>query len=150
MKILARNKEANFNYKIEDTVEAGIVLKGHEVKSAKAGNVSLKGSYVSVRGGEAFLVNAHVSPYQKASQLEGYDPTQDRKLLLKREQLARLIGKSKEQGLALVPLDLHTQRGLVKVAIGIGRGKKKHDKRESIKKREADRKIQRAVRQSRQ
>jgi len=145
-KILATNKEAYFNYKIEHKLEAGMVLSGQEVKSAKQGNVSLKGSYVTVRNGEAFLVHAHISAYERASDLSGYDPTQERKLLLKKAEIVSLIGKYKEQGMGLVPVDLHTKKGLVKLTIGIGRGKKKYDKRESIKKRDADRKIKRALR----
>ena len=148
-KVLARNKQAGFNYSIEHKIEAGIVLTGQEVKSAKKGNVSLKGSYVTVRDGEVFLVNAHISPYAMAGDLKGYNPTQDRKLLLKKEEISGLIGKYKEQGMGLFPLDIHTKKGYVKLLIGIGRGKKKYDKRQSIKKREADRKIKRALRQRR-
>lgn len=148
-KVLARNKQAGYNYKIEHKLEAGIVLTGQEVKSAKMGNVSLKGSYVTVRNEEVFLINAHISPYAMAHDLKGYEPTQERKLLLKKQEITSLIGKYKEQGMALFPLDMHTRRGLVKLTIGIGRGKKKYDKRDSIKKRETDRKIKRALRSRR-
>ena len=146
MKVLARNKDAHFNYSIEHELEAGIVLSGHEVKSAKHGDVSLKGAHVTIHGNEAFLVNAHISAYKYAGEIPGYEPTRSRKLLLKRQETAGLIGKFKEQGMAVVPLELYEKRGLVKVKLGIGRGKKKYDKRESIKKKESDRKISRAIR----
>jgi len=145
-KVLAKNRQAGFNYEIEHRIEAGMVLSGQEVKSAKAGNISLKGAYVTVRDGEVFLVNAHISPYQMAGPLPDYNPTQDRKLLLKRDEIKNLIGKYKEQGMGLFPLEMRTKKGLVKLIVGIGRGKKKYDKRASIKKRDTDRKIKRALR----
>ena len=146
MGILAKNKEAYFNYEIEDSLEAGIQLLGHEVKSAKSGNVSLKGAHVTVYGSEAMLVNAHIAPYKYAGELAGYDPTRSRKLLLKRKEIDSIIGKYKIAGYAIVPLELYTKKGLIKVKLGIGRGKKKWDKRDVIKKKEADRKIGRAIR----
>jgi SsrA-binding protein len=149
MTVLAKNKQAYFDYNIEDHLEAGIALTGQEVKSVKKGDVSLKGAHVTIHGNEAFLINAHISPYKYAGDLVGYDPTRSRKLLLNRHEISGLIGKYKEQGMAVVPLEFFTKHGLVKVQIGIGRGKKKHDKRETIKKREQDREIQRAVRSRR-
>lgn len=149
MTVLAKNKQAYFDYNIEDQLEAGIVLSGQEVKSVKKGDVSLKGAHVTIHGDEAFLVNAHISPYQYAGQLVGYEPARSRKLLLKRSEISSLFGKYKEQGLAVVPLEFFTKRGLVKVRVGIGRGKKKQDKRETIKKREQDREIRRAIRSRR-
>lgn len=146
MGILAKNKEAFFNYTIEQTLEAGIVLAGHEVKSVKRGDVSLKGAHVVIHGNEAMLVNAHISAYKYAGELKGYEPTRSRKLLLNKKEISGLIGKAKEQGMAVVPLEFYAKRGLVKVKLGIGRGKKKYDKRESIKRREDERKIMRAVR----
>lgn len=146
MKVLAKNKEAFFNYAIEQELEAGVVLLGHEVKSVKNGTLSLKGAHVTIRGHEAWLVNAHISPYKYAGELPGYDPTRSRKLLLNRKEISGLIGKAKVQGMAVVPLEVYAKRGLVKIRLGIGRGKKKYDKRESIKRREADRKISRAIR----
>ena len=146
MTILAKNKEIYFNYEIEDSLEAGIQLLGHEVKSAKSGNVSLKGAHVTVHGSEAMLVNAHIAPYKYAGELAGYDPTRSRKLLLKRKEIDSIIGKYKIAGYAIVPLELYTKKGLIKVKLGIGRGKKKWDKRDVIKKKEADRKIGRAIR----
>lgn len=146
MGILAKNKEAYFNYEIEETLEAGISLLGHEVKSIKSGQVSLKGAHVTIHGSEALLVNAHISPYKYAGELKGYEPTRSRKLLLKRKEIDSIIGKYKIAGYAVVPLELYTKKGLVKVKLGIGRGKKKHDKREVIRKREDERKIARAIR----
>lgn len=146
MSVLAKNREAFFDYTIEHTLEAGIVLEGHEVKAIKTGTVSLKGAHVMIRGNEAWLLNMHVSAYKHAGELKGYDPTRSRKLLLNKKEISGLIGKSKEQGMAVVPLEVYEKRGLVKVKLGIGRGKKKFDKRESIKRREDDRKIGRAIR----
>ncbi|MDP3741282.1 MAG: SsrA-binding protein SmpB [bacterium] len=146
MRILAKNKEAYFNYEIEETLEAGISLLGHEVKSAKAGQVSLKGAHVTIHGNEALLTNMHIAPYKYAGELPGYDSTRSRKLLLKRKEISGMIGKYKIAGYAIVPLELYTKKGLIKVKLGIGRGKKKWDKRETIKKREDERKISRAIR----
>ena len=137
MKSLAFNKRAKFDYDIKDTFEAGLVLDGGEVKSVKEGNTSLAGSYVKVFANGALLTGAHIGPYKYAVQ-EGYDPTHDRKLLLKKSELEQMIGK--EKGLTIVPLEIFvTNRGLVKVKIGIGRGRKKEDKREFIKTRDSER-----------
>lgn len=145
-KVLAQNREARFNYEIKDTLEAGLSLLGQEVKSVKLGNASLKGAYVTLRGQEAYLINAYIASYQYAGDQSGYDPLRSRKLLLRRAELKRLVGLAKEQGLAIIPLELYTKKGLVKLKIAVGRGKKKYDKREAIKKREAERKIKRAMR----
>ncbi|MDP3994004.1 MAG: SsrA-binding protein SmpB [Candidatus Doudnabacteria bacterium] len=145
MTVLAKNKDAYFNYTVEHELDAGIVLTGQEVKSIKAGQVSLKGAHVTIHGNEAFLVNAHVSPYKYAGNISGYEPTRSRKLLLKRKEISSLIGKYKEQGMAVVPLEFKAVKGLIKVRLGIGRGKKKYDKRASIRKREDERKIGRAI-----
>jgi len=147
MKILAKNKKAYFDYEILEKLEAGIVLAGHEVKSIKSGNVSLKGSYVAVTGGEVWLLGCHISPY-KFARLEGYEPTRTRKLLLSKKQIASLIGKTKAQGLTLIPLSMYVKRGFVKLEIALAKGKKKYEKRETIKKREAKRKIGRAIRKA--
>lgn len=149
MTILAKNKQAYFDYAIEHELEAGIVLTGQEVKSVKKGDVSLKGAHVTIHDSEAFLINAHISPYKYAGNLQGYEPTRSRKLLLKKDEISSLIGKYKEQGMAVFPLEFKAAHGLVKVKIGIGRGKKKYDKRESIKKKEDDRKIQRMIKAKR-
>jgi SsrA-binding protein len=145
-KVLAVNKRARFDYAMERELEAGIVLSGQEVKSVKTGNVSLKGSHVAITRDEAFLLNAHISPYKYAGELPGYEPTRSRKLLLHRKEISGLIGKYKEQGMAVVPIEMYVKSGLVKVKLGIGRGKKQYDKREAIRKREDERNIGRAIR----
>jgi SsrA-binding protein len=146
MPVLAVNKRAHFDYEIGEKYEAGLVLLGHEVKSVKTGHVSLKGSFVTVKQSagkvpELILVNAHIPLYAKASTVKDYDPTRPRKLLLHKNEIKKLIGKKQEQGLTLVPVKIYTKHGLIKLEFGIGRGKKKIDKREDIKKRETDRKI---------
>lgn len=145
MTTLAYNKRANYDYEISDTYEAGLVLFGHEVKSIKTGHISLKGSFVTLKGSgkipELFLTNAHIPKYEKASTVKDHDPDRPRKLLLHKKQIQHLIGKKQEQGLTLVPIKIYTKRGLIKLEFGVGRGKKKIDKREVIKKRDVDRKI---------
>lgn len=136
MKIVATNKRAKYDYDITDRLEAGIVLSGQEVKSIKLGNVSLKGSYISLSGNEAYLKNVHVNKYKLASNLEEYSPTQDRKLLLHKKEITRLLNSVKSDGKVLIPLCLGIQKGLIKVEIAIAKGKKRYDKRETIKKRD--------------
>jgi SsrA-binding protein len=128
-------------------------LAGHEVKSVKSGHISLKGSYVTIKATgkelpELHLLNAHVSLYKKASTVSDYDPTRSRKLLLKKSQIKKLIGKKQEEGLTLVPIKIYTKNNLVKLEFGVGRGKKKIDKRETIKKRDVDRKIRSLTKES--
>ncbi len=145
----AANPRARFDYEILETLEAGLVLAGHEVKAIKNGKVSIRGAYVRIIGNGGWLVGAVVSPYQPgnppAGGLSDYDSQRSRKLLLKKSELKYLIGKSQERGLTLVPLRLYSKGNLVKLEIGVGRGKKKYDKREAIKKREFERKISRLV-----
>ena len=137
MKSLAFNKRAKFDYDIKDTFDAGLVLEGHEVKSAKSGNVSLAGSYVKISANGASLIGAHIGPYKYAPK-EGYEPTHTRKLLLNKSELNQLLGK--EKGLTILPLEMFIAgRGLIKIKIGIGRGRKKEDKREYIKTRDSKR-----------
>jgi SsrA-binding protein len=145
MSILAVNKRASFDYDISDKYEAGIVLRGFEVKSVKTGHISLKGSFVTVRGEELFLTNANIPLYKHAGAMASYDATRSRKLMLHRAEIARLIGKSRVEGLTLVPIRVYTKRGLLKLEFGIGKGRKKVDKRQVIKKRESDLKINRAL-----
>ena len=143
MKTLAKNNRATFDYDIQETLTAGMVLTGAEVKSVKNGNISLTGSYVTVSAGAVNLINAHIGPYKFAPN-EGYNPTQTRKLLLNKREINQLIGK--EKGLVVIPLEiLQTGRGLVKIKIGVGRARKKTDKREYIKKREAAREISKFI-----
>ena len=145
MKIVAKNKRARFDYEIKDTLVAGLVLAGHEVKSVKSGHLSLKGSFVSFIGDEAYLSNAHITLYRAASNIKDYDPTRSRKLLLHRKQLDNLLGGVKAQGMTALPLAVGIERGLVKVEVGIGRGKKHFDKRQVIKKRDMLRDIDRDI-----
>jgi SsrA-binding protein len=146
MPTLAYNKRVNLDYNITEKFDAGLVLFGHEVKSVKTGHISLKGSYVTIKKTkkqlpELYLINAHISLYKKASAIKNYDPTRPRKLLLHKNEIKHLIGKKQEQGLTLVPVKIYTKHSLIKLEFGIGKGKKKVDKREMIKKRELDRKI---------
>ncbi len=151
-KFLAKNRLAYRDYKILDTFEAGLVLKGYEVKAIREGGANLKGAYVTLKQTrkdipEVWLINANIPLYSKASPKIKYDPTQSRKLLLKKSEINDLIGKKQEKGLTFVPLTFYSKRGRIKLTIGIGRSKKKHDKREDLKKRDAERDIRRALRQ---
>lgn len=143
MKIFADNRRGRFDYEIKDELSAGLVLSGPEVKSVKNGNVSLTGAYVSVSASGANLINCHIGPY-KYARADGYDPTQSRKLLLTREEITKLLGK--EKGLTIIPLEIYqSHRGLVKIKIGLGKARKKTDKREYIKKRESNKEIRESI-----
>ena len=141
---IAENRKAHFNYQIMEEYEAGVMLTGPEVKSVRAGHISLKEAFATVRGGEIWLTNAHVSPYKPAAN-DGYEPTRSRKLLLKADEIKRLIGKSQEAGLTLVPLKVYDKHGKIKIEIGLARGKHAHDKRETIRRREEERETRRAL-----
>ncbi|MBX4191473.1 MAG: SsrA-binding protein SmpB [Candidatus Doudnabacteria bacterium] len=146
MTTYAHNRKALHNYAIEDHVEAGLVLSGHEVKSIRSGQASLDGAYVTIRNGEAFLRNAYVGKYKQASGLEGYDESRERKLLLNKKEIIRLQDRTKEKGLTLVPLQIYTSNRRLKLKVGLGRGKKQYDKRDSIKKKELKRSLDRTIR----
>ncbi len=141
---LANNKRALHDFKILENFEAGLVLTGAEVKSVKAGQVNLKGSYVSVRGNEVYLVNANISKY-KAASVNGYDPMRRRKLLLRKAEIRRITGILSQSGLTILPISLYTKGQLVKISIGVATKKNKFDKRQTMKKREAEREIQRRL-----
>lgn len=141
--VVATNRQARFNYEILDTIEAGIVLLGSEVKSLRAGQCQLKDSYADVRGGELWLENAHISPY-KFAENGGHEPERRRKLLLHRREIDRLYARMREEGLTLVPTIIYFTNGKAKVELGLGRGKKRHDKRQSIIERQQKREIERA------
>ena len=143
-KVVARNKKALHDYHVIEALEAGVVLTGPEVKSIRGGRASLAESYASVNGGEVWLYDMHVSPYDPASRWNT-DPVRPRKLLLHTKQIRKLIGASKEKGLTLVPLDLYISKGYVKVTLALVRGKKLFDKREDLKRKVAEREIDRAV-----
>lgn len=140
------NKKAFHDYFIEERLEAGLALEGWEVKAIRAGRVQLKEAYVILRNGEIFLIGCHVSPLPTASTHIHPDPVRTRKLLLHAAEISKLIGKVERAGYALVPLDLHYAKGKVKIAIGLARGKKQHDKRETEKKRDWEREKQRLMR----
>lgn len=142
---IAKNRRARHDYAIIDTWEAGLVLTGSEVKSLREGKANLSDAYGIVRDGEIFLINLHISVYERAS-YNNHEPTRTRKLLLHKREIGRLIGAIERQGLTLIPLELYFKRGIAKVAIALGKGKKQHDKREDAKARDADREIARAVR----
>ena len=144
-RLVTENRKARHDYEILETFEAGMVLTGSEVKSLRAGRANLKDSYARIDRGEAFLLNAHISPYAAASHF-GHEPERNRKLLLHRSEIDKLNGRIQERGLTVIPLKIYFKNGRAKVLIGVGRGKKSYDKRESIKKREMERDADRAMR----
>lgn len=145
MPVLATNKKAFFDYEILKKFEAGISLIGTEVKSIKNGRISLKGAYVIIKDEEVFLIGANVPAYQPKNAPLDYSPERSRKLLLKKIEIKKLAGKTKIQGLTLVPLKVYTKTGKIKIEIGLAKVKKKADKREKIKKREAEKEIRRTL-----
>lgn len=143
-KLIADNRKAWFEYEILEQFEAGIVLKGTEVKSIREGGVSLRESFCKVFGAEMFLWNAHIAPYSHRGSAE-HEPTRTRKLLLNRREINKLLGKTIEKGLTVVPLRMYFKKGRIKLAIGLARGKNVRDKRETIRRRETDRETRAAV-----
>ncbi|HWQ52917.1 MAG TPA: SsrA-binding protein SmpB [Bryobacteraceae bacterium] len=137
IKILADNRQAGHNYFLMERFEAGLVLAGTEVKAARSGKVHLKEAFATVRGNEAWLVNAHISEYSHGN-LQNHIPVHDRKLLLHRSEIEKLHGKTREKGLALIPIKLYLKEGRIKIEIAVARGKKLHDKRETERTREAE------------
>jgi SsrA-binding protein len=148
MKLVADNKKARFDFEILETYEAGVVLRGSEVKSIRNGSVNLKDAYVSFIGDEAFLQNAHISVYQ-ASSYNNHEPERLRKLLLNRNELNKIIAKTRERGLSCIPLKIYFKEGRIKLEIALCKGKKSHDKRDAIKKRDVDRETQNAMKKGR-
>jgi SsrA-binding protein len=144
MKII--NRKARFDYQILDTIEAGIQLTGPEVKSIKGGRAKLEGSFVKIIDGEVFLVNASISPYRFARQ-EGYDPNRSRKLLLHKRQIISLETKMHGSNLTLIPLSCYTKRGVVKVQIGLAKGKRKYEKKQAKKRRDLEREVERELKE---
>lgn len=139
------NKRAGFDYELDENFEAGIELLGFEVKSIKNGKANIVGSHVKIYNNEAWLVNSTIAPYQEKNISINYDPQRPRKLLLHKDEIKTLIGKSQEMGLTLVPIKLYNKAGKIKLSFALGRSKKKQDKRESIKKRDTEREIGRRV-----
>ena len=145
MTLVAKNKKAYFNYEIVETLEAGISLLGSEVKAVREGRISLKESYIEIRGAEVYLVNCHISPYEPANRFN-HDPLREKKLLLHRREIKRWMGKVKEKGLTMVPTKvLLNKKGLVKLEIALVKGKRSYQKREVIRERDRDREMQREL-----
>jgi SsrA-binding protein len=147
-KLIATNRKAHFNYQILEKYEAGLSLLGTEVKSLRAGNANLSDAYAIIRNDEAFLLNCHIGAYPHAGPFN-HEPLRTRKLLLHRHEIEKLIGKTQEKGLALIPIRLYFKGGKAKVELGLGKGKKLYDKRETIKRRETDREVAKAMKRGR-
>jgi len=145
IKVVCQNKKAYHDYFIDETMEAGIVLVGTEVKSLRLGMANLKDSYARVKDSELFLVNTHISPYKQADRFTQPEPDRTRKLLLHKQEISKLIGKTKEKGYTLVPTKIYFKNGRAKVEIALAKGKKLFDKREAIKKKTVEREMERAV-----
>ncbi len=146
---ICQNKKAFNDYFIVEKYEAGIVLKGSEVKSLRAGKANIKESYARILKGELYLIGAHISPYAQVDQASKPDPLRTRKLLVHKKELLKFIGKIKEEGYTLVPTRMYFSRGKAKIEIGLAKGKKLHDKRESIKRKDSDREMARALKKGR-
>ena len=144
VKVIATNRKARHDYIIDDVLEAGLVITGSEIKSIRAGQVNLRDSYAAIRDGEAWLVNVYIAPYKQAS-YQNHEPRRERKLLLHSREIKRLTGKLQEKGLTLVPLRLYLKNGRAKIELGLARGKKTYDKRQSLRERDDRRQIARAM-----
>lgn len=145
-KAIAQNKKAFHDYFVEETYEAGIVLQGTEIKAIRAGRINLKDGFARISNGEVFLHNVHISPYEQGNRYN-HDPLRTRKLLLHKREISKLIGETKEVGYSLIPLKVYIKNGVAKVLVGLAKGKKKYDKREDLKQKEAKRDIERAFRE---
>ncbi|MBB6453555.1 SsrA-binding protein [Salirhabdus euzebyi] len=143
-KVIAQNKKANHDFFIEETFEAGLVLQGTEIKSIRASRVNLKDAFARIYKGEVYVHNMHISPYEQGNRYN-HDPLRTRKLLLHKKEINKLIGLTQQQGYSLVPLKMYIKNGVAKLLIGLGKGKKKYDKREDLKQKQAKRDIERAM-----
>lgn len=146
LKVLATNRKAYHDYFIEETYEAGVALTGTEIKSVRVGSLNLRDSYAQVRNGELWLMNVHIAPYEPASR-ENADPYRERKLLMHRKEILRLASRAQEKGLTLVPVRAYLKKNRAKIEVGLARGKKLYDKRDSIAKRDSEREMRRAVKE---
>lgn len=146
-KTLVQNRRASHDYFIEETYEAGMVLTGTEIKSLRAGRANLNDAFATIRNGEIFLHNMHISPYEQGNRFNPSDPTRARKLLMHKAEILKLLGLTKQEGYTLVPLKVYIRNGYAKVLLGLAKGKKKYDKREAMARRDAERQIQRALRE---
>ena len=147
MKTFAVNRRANFDYEALEKFEAGLVLKGYEVKSIKTGHISIKNAFVTVKNGELYLTNANIPLYKYAGKVKDYDPASPKKILLGKKEISYLIGKKQTQGLTLVPLSVYNKKGFIKLSFALAKGKKKYDKRQKIEERQEKRKIERKMKQ---
>ena len=147
IRVIARNRKARHDYEVLEQLEAGLVLRGAEVKSLRDGKASFTDAFGRIDGGEAWLHNLHIPPYDKAT-IDAPDPVRRRKLLLRRREIDRLLSKTRESGLTLVPLDIHFRRGFAKVTLGLARGKKRRDRREDLKRKTMQREVERAKREA--
>ncbi|MDP2690393.1 MAG: SsrA-binding protein SmpB [Deltaproteobacteria bacterium] len=147
--VVCQNKKAYHDYFIDETIEAGIMLTGTEVKSLRLGKANLKDSYARIKGEEIFLINTHISPYARADSFRQQDPERTRKLLLHKKEILRLIGKTREKGYTLIPTKIYFKGGKAKVELGLAKGKTTYDKRETLKKKEAAREVQKEFKQRR-
>ena len=145
-KTVAVNRRARHEYAVEETLEAGIALTGTEIKSIRAGRVNLAEAYARIEKGEAWLIGAHIAPYEQGNR-NNHEPTRTRKLLLHRDQIAELLGRTQAKGFTLVPLKLYIRNGMAKLELGIGRGKKAYDKRRTIAERDARRELERSTKE---
>ncbi|GAA0352703.1 SsrA-binding protein [Bacillus horti] len=144
--MVAQNKKARHDFHIEETYEVGIVLTGTEIKSIRSGKANLKDSFARINNGEVYLINMHISPYEQGNRYN-HDPLRTRKLLMKKKEISKLIGLTKEQGLSLIPLRMYLKGGFAKLELALAKGKKLYDKREDLKRKDAQRDIQRAFRE---
>lgn len=142
--LIAQNRKARHDYAVVDTMEAGIVLQGTEIKSIRNGRINLKDGFARVRNGEAYLMNVHISPYEQGN-IFNHDPLRTRKLLLHKKQIAKLVAETKNTGITIIPLKVYIKNGYAKVLIGLAKGKKQYDKREDLKRKEIDRQISRTL-----
>ncbi len=145
-KVLAQNRKASHDYAIIDTLEAGMVLTGTEIKSIRGGKINLKDGYATIRNGEVFLQNVHISPFEQGN-IFNHDPLRTRKLLLHKKQIAYLVNETKTTGVTLVPLKVYLKNGVAKVLIGLAKGKKSYDKREALKQKDVKREVDRALKE---
>ena len=143
----AENRKARFNYEFLEKYETGIELLGTEVKSVRGGQMSLEGAFIIIRGGEAFLINANIPPFQPKNAPKDYDPLRNRKLLLTKKEIAELAGSEKNKSLTIVPISVYNKNRKIKVEVALAKGKKKFDKRETLKKRDTDREIRREIKE---
>ncbi|CAM3004534.1 SsrA-binding protein SmpB [Paenibacillus sediminis] len=146
-KVLAQNKKASHDYFIEDTYEAGMVLTGTEIKSLRMGRANISDAFATIRNGEIFIHNMHISPFEQGNRFNPSDPTRARKLLLHKEQIHKLLGLTKQEGYTIVPLKVYVRNGYAKLLLGLGKGKKQYDKRDTAAKKDAQRDIQRALKE---